>query len=172
MPPRIIPNAAQIAGECPRRPSAAYAAGKCKSRCRRRSAAAGPSVAAEIGRLEAEANAAYAANDLPKYFSYYADDLRALLPEGATTLPEYKKSWTDFIRSGGAILSFTYSDLQIQVSPGADAAVATYIARVRTKNPGKDPTDERYFETDVFFKRGGHWKIVEVHYSLAESAKK
>jgi ketosteroid isomerase-like protein len=119
----------------------------------------------EIRRLEAEANAAYAANDLPKYFSYYADDLRAMYPDGPTTLPEYKKSWTAFIQGGGAILRFTYTDLQIQVSPSGDAVVATYRASVRTRNPGKDPVDENYLETDVFFKRGADWKIVEVHYS-------
>lgn len=56
----------------------------------------------QIRQLEVEVNAAYAANDLPKYFSYYADDFRGLFPEGATTLAEYKKSWGDFIKSGGA----------------------------------------------------------------------
>jgi ketosteroid isomerase-like protein len=126
---------------------------------------AAPSPADEIRRLEGEINAAYAANDLPKYFSYYADDLRAMYPDGPTTLPEYRTEWTRFIRSGGAILRFTYTDLQIQVSPSGDAVVATYRASVRTKNPGKDPVDENFLETDVFFKRGADWKVVEVHYS-------
>src|ERR1700688_4326213 len=119
----------------------------------------------EIRQLEADINAAYSANDLPKYFAYYADDFRGLFPEGLSTLPEYIKMWTDFIKSGGAIQSFTYTDLQIQVSPGADAAVASYRATVKTKNPGKDPIVEKYLETDVFFKRAGQWKLVEVHYS-------
>jgi ketosteroid isomerase-like protein len=119
----------------------------------------------EIRQLEADINAAYAANDLPKYFAYYADDFRGLFPEGPTTLPEYVKMWTDFVGSGGAIQGFAYTELQVQVSPGADAAVASYRATVRTKNPGKDPVVEKYFETDVFFKRAGRWKLVEVHYS-------
>lgn len=125
----------------------------------------------EIRQLEADINAAYAANDLPRYFAYYADDFRGLFPEGASTLPEYVKMWTDFIKSGGAIQSFAYTDLQIQVSPGADAAVASYRATVRTKNPGKEPVVEGYFETDVFFKRGGQWKLVEVHYSSIPGGK-
>jgi ketosteroid isomerase-like protein len=125
----------------------------------------------EIRQLEADINAAYAANDLPKYFAYYADDFRGLFPEGPTTLAEYRKEWTDFIHSGGAIQSFTYTQLQVQVSPGADAAVASYRASVKTKNPGKDPTVEKYLETDVFFKRAGQWKLVEVHYSLEPESK-
>jgi len=136
------------------------------------SLAADQSAVDQIRQLEVEVNAAYAANDLPKYFSYYADDFRGLFPEGATTLPEYKKSWGDFIKSGGAIQSFTYSDLQIQLAPAGDAAVASYRAAVRTKDPGKDPIDESYFETDVFFKRAGHWKLVEIHYSLASNPDK
>jgi ketosteroid isomerase-like protein len=126
-------------------------------------AAADP--AQEIRQLEVDINAAYASNDLPAYFAYYADDFRGLFPEGPTTLPEYRKMWTEFIGSGGAIQSFTYTDLDVQVSPGSDAAVASYRATVKTKYPGKDSVVEKYFETDVFFKRAGHWKLVEVHYS-------
>lgn len=124
-------------------------------------------VADRIKQLEDEVNAAYIANDLPKYFSYYADDLRALFPDGPTTLPEYKKSWTEFIKGGGGIESFTYSDLHVQVGPSGDTAVASYSAAVRTRTPGKGSADEKYNETDVWFKRAGKWKIVEIHYSAA-----
>jgi ketosteroid isomerase-like protein len=119
----------------------------------------------EIRRLEAEINTAYAANDLPKYFAYYADDFRGMFPDGVFTLADYRKTWTDYIKSGGAVLAFTYTDLQVQVSPGGDAAVASYRALARTRDPGKDPVEDKYLETDVFFKRSGQWKLVEVHYS-------
>ncbi len=119
----------------------------------------------EIRQLETDINAAYAANDLPRYFAFYADDFRGLFPDGPVTLPEYVKTWTDFIRSGGAIESFTYTDLRVQVAPGADAAVASYRAAVRTRYPGKGAAVEAYFETDVFFRRAGRWQLVEVHYS-------
>jgi hypothetical protein len=54
----------------------------------------------EILALEDKMNAAYAANDLPTYFAYYADDFTQWLPEGRTDLPQCKKEWTEFIRSG------------------------------------------------------------------------
>jgi hypothetical protein len=59
----------------------------------------------EIRDLEDKMNAAYAANDLPVYFAYYADDFTQWLPEGRTDLPQYNKEWTAFIRSGGKIES-------------------------------------------------------------------
>ena len=130
------------------------------------SAAAAPaSTEARIRALEAKVNTAYAANDLPTYFTYYADDLRALFPEGPTTLPAYNADWTAFIKSGGAILSFKDSDMRVQVSPKGDAAVASYLAAVTTRTPGKGDVATTYAETDVWFLRHGQWKIVEIHYS-------
>jgi len=118
-----------------------------------------------IRRLEDQVNAAYAANDLATYFTYYADDLRALYPDGPTTLPAYRTEWTAFIKGGGGIVSFTCSDMQVQVSPKGDSAVASYLATVATRTPGKGVATSRFSETDVWFKRAGQWKIVEIHYS-------
>ncbi len=126
----------------------------------------------QIRQLENSVNAAYAANDLPAYFAFYADDLRALFAEGPTTLPAYKTEWTAFIKSGGAIERFKDSDMQIQVSPDGDAAVASYLATVSTRDPAKGVTASSFSETDVWFKRAGQWKIVEIHYSENPAAPK
>jgi ketosteroid isomerase-like protein len=133
-------------------------------------AAASPGVEQQIKSLEAAVNDAYQANDLPKYFSYYADDFRGLFPDGVSSKSDYVKSWTAFIKSGGRIEKFTYTDLVVQVSPSGDAAVASYHAVARTKNPGKPAEDDKYDETDVWFHRPGGWKLVEVHYSEAGKA--
>src|SRR5665811_600086 len=74
----------------------------------------------EILDLEVKMNAAYAANDLPTYFAYYADDFTQWLPEGRTDLPQYKKEWTEFIHSGGKIESDQISDMHVQVNPAGD----------------------------------------------------
>jgi hypothetical protein len=54
----------------------------------------------EIRELEDKINGAYAANDLPAYFSYYATDFTQWLPEGRTDLPtQYKRAplfWSRF----------------------------------------------------------------------------
>lgn len=127
-------------------------------------------VEAEILKLEDAINAAYAANDLPKYFSYYAPELRAMYPEGPTTLADYRDYWTKFIQDGGKIASFVPVGMQVQVSPAGDSAVATYQAKVSTVSPGKPPADESFNETDIWFKRDGAWKIVAMQYGTATIA--
>jgi ketosteroid isomerase-like protein len=126
---------------------------------------AAATVADQIRQLEHDCNAAYEANNLPKYFAYYADDFRGLFPDGFATKAAYVKSWTETVNSGHGIEKFTYSDMQVQVSPANDAAVASYRAVATSKNPGKPSTQERYTETDVWFLRHGSWKLVEVHYA-------
>ena len=136
-------------------------------------AAAAPNpTAAHIAKLEAQVNAAYAANDLPAYFTFYADDLRAMFPPAPpTTLAAYKAEWGALVKAGGGITSFKYSDMHIQVSPSGDAAVASYQAVASTRTPGKGVSTESFDETDVWFKRDNAWKIVEVHYSDNTPAK-
>ena len=125
----------------------------------------------QVRALEEKINAEYEANDLPKYFSYYADDFTQYLPEGRTDLPEYKKMWTEYIGSGNRILKETISDMHIQMGPSGDAAVASYLLHVRTRLKDGKITDEDNQESDVFFKRNGEWKIVFLHYSPAPKKK-
>ena len=129
---------------------------------------AGPK--ADISRLETEFNAAYAANDLGKYFGYYSDDAILWFPEGRTDLPSYKKEWTEFVKSGGKILACTMSDTHIRFSPQGDTAIASYLLHVKTRATDTKVTDDAYQETDVWFKVAGGWKIAHVHYSPATPA--
>lgn len=121
----------------------------------------------EILALENKMNAIYAANDLPNYFQYYADDFTQWLPEGRTDLPQYKKDWTAFIQGGGRIESNQISDMHVQIGPGGDTAVASYLAHVKTRSQNGKVSDETFHETDVWFMRNGTWKIVHLHYSPA-----
>lgn len=125
----------------------------------------------EILDLEQKMNAAYAANDLPTYFAYYANDFTQWLPEGRTDLPQYKKQWTEFVRSGGKVESDKISDMHIQVSPAGDTVVASYLLNVSTRSPKGKVSDENFHESDAWFKRDGAWKVVHLHYS-AERKKK
>jgi len=125
----------------------------------------------QIRELEEKFNGAYAANDLPAYFSYYASDLSQWLPEGRTDLRTYQKDWTRFIQGGGRVESATFSDLHIQIGPSADTAVASYLLHVRTRNAKGEVSEEDNQESDVLFQRGGVWKVVFLHYSPAPKKK-
>src|SRR5215470_13380711 len=88
----------------------------------------------EVREVEQRSNAAYEANDLPKYFSFYAADFSQFLPEGRTDLDAYRKEWTDYIGAGNRVQKVAISDLHIQVGPNKDAAIASYMLHVRTKS--------------------------------------
>jgi len=125
------------------------------------------SVEDEVRDFEQRANAAYEANDLPKYFSFYASDFSQFLPEGRTDLTAYRKEWTEYVGEGNRVQKVDLSDMKIQLGPNKDTAVASYLIHVRTKlNDGKI-TDEDNQESDVLFKRNGEWKVVFLHYSAA-----
>jgi ketosteroid isomerase-like protein len=113
---------------------------------------------ADILRLEQDFNAAYAANDLDKYFGYYADDAILWFQDGRTDLPAYKKEWAAFIKSGGQIQDGTTSDMHVRFSPQGDAAIASYLLHLETKKADQTIADETFQETDVWFKAAGAGK--------------
>jgi ketosteroid isomerase-like protein len=127
---------------------------------------------ADIDQLEKDFNAAYAANDLDKYFGYYSDDAVLWFPEGRTDVPSYRKMWTAYIKGGARLQSCTLSDVHLKFSPAGDAAVASYLLRVKTLEANQKKTDEVFQETDVWFKSAGGWKITQVHYSAVSAPHK
>jgi ketosteroid isomerase-like protein len=150
----------------PLRCSTALAEATQKASAAAEGAAAG-ALSKEILDLEKSVNDAYAANDLPRYFSFYWDDLTQWFPEGRVSLAEYRKNWTAFIGAGNKIQSVKISDMRLAVSPLQDSAVATYRLDVHTKTADGKVTNEAFQETDVWFKRNGQWKIITLHYSPA-----
>jgi ketosteroid isomerase-like protein len=123
----------------------------------------------EIRRLEVEFNGAYERNELDKYFAYYADDVTMWFPSGRETLEGYKKDWYDLIGGGGGVEKNALSDMKVQVGPSGDTAVATYALDVITRMKDGKKTKEHALETDVWFKRGGAWKLAHVHYNSKEA---
>src|ERR1700691_6093261 len=122
---------------------------------------------ADIDRLEKDFNAAYAANDLYKYFVYYAEEAVLWFPEGRTDVASYRKMWTAYIKSGAQLKSAELSDYHVKISPQGDSATASYLLRVKTLEANKKMTDELFQETDVWFKAAGGWKVAHVHYANA-----
>ena len=118
----------------------------------------------QIESLEQIWNDAYGANELPKYFGYYAYNPLLVFYNKRTTLAEYRKMWAEQTKTE-PLESAKISDLKVQVAPTGDAAVASYLLDVRTRHPDGKITLERAFETDVWFKRNSEWRVYAVHYS-------
>ena len=67
--------------------------------------------------------------------------------------------------AGGGVVRNDASDLQVQVLAGGDVAVATYFVDNETRSPDGEVTTAKAFETDIWEKVDGDWKIVGLHYS-------
>jgi ketosteroid isomerase-like protein len=149
---RILALLATVAALVPVAPTPARAAG---------------AVEREIARLEQVCNDAYGRNDLEVYFGCYRDNAVLIFYDYRTTLPEYHKSWVESVRAGNVVASFKLSDLVVRVSPAGDVAVASFSAEVANHYADGHDTREKGFETDVWVRRDGRWKLEHVQYSLA-----
>ena len=108
---------------------------------------------------------AYANNDVEDYFSFYADDVRAYFGDGRVDIAAYHKMWIDLMAAGGGVELNEMSDLQVQVMPSGDFAIATSFIDNRTRSADGTTSTSRAFETDVWQLIDGKWKIVSLHYS-------
>ncbi len=108
---------------------------------------------------------AYATNDVEKYFSFYADDATAYFGGARQDIAAYHEMWTGFMETGGGVELNEMSDVRVQVLPSGDVAVVTSFIDNRTRSPDGATSTSRAFETDVWQKIDGNWKIISLHYS-------
>ncbi len=108
---------------------------------------------------------AYANNDVEKYFSFYADDATAYFGDGRVDIAAYHEMWIGLMEAGGGVELNEMCDLQVQVMLSGDVAVATSFIDNRTRSPDGTKTTSKAFETDVWLKIDGEWKIISLHYS-------
>jgi ketosteroid isomerase-like protein len=123
---------------------------------------------AENADLHAAINAfdrAYATNDVELYFSLYADDATVYFGDGRVDMAAYHEMWTELMAAGGGVELNEMSDLQVQILPHGDVAIATSFIDNRTRSPDGTTSTSRAFETDVWQKIDGKWQIIGLHYS-------
>lgn len=118
--------------------------------------------------------AAYGANDLDRYFKFFADDMTVWWGtqgrlDDPTPKARYMKTWPDVVKAGGGYNSCQLADLRIQASPQGDAAAASYRLECIRKNPpaGQQPP-VAYEMSAVLFKRAGAWQFVHWNWRTAE----
>ena len=108
---------------------------------------------------------AYATNDVEKYFSYYADDATVYFGNARVDMAAYHKMWVELMAAGGGVELNEMSDLKVHVMPSGNAAVSTSFINNRTRSPDGTTSSSKAFETDVWQKIGGKWKIISLHHS-------
>lgn len=110
-------------------------------------------------------NGAYLQNDLGKYFNYYAHDATIWFNSGRSTVSSYREGWYKLIEAGGGVQKNELSDIEIQMSPGGDAAIVTYQVDVETRSGDGSVDNTHAHETDVWFRTSAGWRITHVHYT-------
>ena len=108
---------------------------------------------------------AYATNDVETYFSFYADDATVYFYGARQDVAAYHELWTALMEAGGGVELNEMSDLKVQVMPCGDVAIATSFVDNRTCDPDGTKSTVKAFETDVWQKIDGDWKIISLHYS-------
>ena len=108
---------------------------------------------------------AYANNDVEDYFNFYAEGATAFFGDERVDIAAYHEMWIGLMAAGGGVELNEMSDLQVQVMPGGDVAIATSFIENRTRSPDGTTSTSRAFETDVWQKIDGKWQIVSLHYS-------
>jgi ketosteroid isomerase-like protein len=124
----------------------------------------GPVEAEVTGALKAF-NKAYADNEVDSYFSYYADGAVVYFYGARQDVAAYHDEWAEMVRAGGGVEKNELSDIRVQVMPSGDVAVATYFVDYRLRMPDGEVSTSKAFESEVWQKIDGEWKVVTLHYS-------
>ncbi len=114
-------------------------------------------------------DAAYASNDVETYFDYYADGATVYFYGARQDVDAYHEEWSAMMEAGGGVEMNKMSDVVIQVMPSGDVAISTSFVDNKTRAPDGTTSTARAFETDVWQKIDGQWKIISLHYSEVPS---
>ena len=118
------------------------------------------SVESEVRAAAADFNDAYATNDLERYFSYYADDAVVYFFGERQDLEKYGRTWNEYMKAGGGVEKNELSEKIFQVLPGGKAVIASYFVHNEDEK-----SDVQAYETEVWQKIEGEWKVVNLHYT-------
>lgn len=123
------------------------------------------SMDADLNAAIKEFDRAYASNDVETYFGFYAEDATVYFYGARQNVSAYHQEWTALIEGGGGVELNEMSDLQVQLMPSGDVAIATSFVDNRTRYPDGTLAKARAFETDVWQRIDGAWKIISLHFS-------
>ena len=80
-------------------------------------------------------------------------------------MADYYESWKATVESGFEYTKYNLSDVRVQVLGDGDTAVATYFVDLSSKTADGETNSANAFESDVWQKIDGEWKVVTLHYT-------
>jgi ketosteroid isomerase-like protein len=123
------------------------------------------SMKAEVSEAAEAFYTTYATNDLEAYYAFYTDDALLFYDDARQNVSDYKEGWTASVEAGVRAEKYEISDMHIQLMPSGDVAVVTGFVDDWTLSANGQMDKTRAFETDIWQKIDGEWKVVGVHYS-------
>ena len=115
--------------------------------------------------MEKAFNNAYATNQVDAYFDFYAKDATLFFYGEIWSVERYDKEWHATLKAGGEVIRNDISEVKVRILPGGKAAVATYFVDNQSRSAKGEISAAKAFETDVWQKTDGGWKIVSLHYN-------
>jgi len=113
-------------------------------------------------------NNAYATNDVDTYFDFYTEDAVLFFFGARQPVAAYREEWTASIEAGGGVEKNETSDVQIQMMPSGDVAVVSSFIDNRTRSEDGETSTVTAYETEIWQKIDGKWRVVGLHYSEFE----
>jgi ketosteroid isomerase-like protein len=123
----------------------------------------------EVERSVHEMVAAYANNEVDKYFSYYGDDLLVCCNQGEPWSKQaYYSYWKQAVGKGGGMAKAEVTRLEIRASQDGHTAVVFFQMPSVRRMPaaGQDP-NVTFNMTETWMKDGGRWHVKGIAFSLA-----
>lgn len=125
--------------------------------------------------VEAEVNAAveafitaYVSNDVDTYFGFYTEDAVLFFEGARQPVAAYKEGWTALIGAGGGVEKNEVSDVHVQMMPSGEVAVVSSFVDNRTRSEDGETSTVKAYETEIWQKIDGKWRVVGLHYSEFE----
>ena len=122
--------------------------------------------ATEVRNATDAFNLAYEVNDVDGYFDMYAEGAMLYFYGNRWEVSNYYDYWKKMIGAGGGVEKNTATDVQVKVAPGGNTAVVGAFIENRSRSPEGDINEEKGYETEVWQKIDGAWKIISLHYSV------
>src|SRR5438270_9177365 len=122
------------------------------------------SIIAEVGDLHERRGEAWLEKDAEGYLSFYWDDATIFAVRERTNLPNLRRWLLPLLEAGGGPLSMSLPPANdIVISSLGDAATTSYEWGQRFRTADAVESDRLYYETNVWYRRNGIWKIIRIH---------
>jgi ketosteroid isomerase-like protein len=121
-------------------------------------------IAAHIVELHVARGAAWVRREIAAYISYYWEDAHIFAVDTSVSVPELRRSFASIVSEGGGPLSIDLPrDIDLMISQSGDAVTTSYQWRSSYRMSDGVDYDRLSYETNVWYRREGVWKIARMH---------